>query len=53
MFDKLFVENGGQDIFDDDKRVIYCSHSMPSKLLEHFPNALIINIIHDPKQTTK
>lgn len=53
MFDKLFVENGGQDIFDDDKRVIYCTHSMPGKLLEHFPNALIINIIHEPKKTTK
>jgi hypothetical protein len=26
---------------------------MPSKILEHFPNALIINIIHDAKQTTK
>jgi hypothetical protein len=51
-FDELFKENGGEDIINDGKRVLYCTHSMPSKLLEYFPNSIIFNIIHDPKTVT-
>lgn len=53
LFDELFEKNGGADIINDGKRVLYPTHSMPSKLLEYFPNSLIINIVHEPKATTE
>jgi|TARA_B110000444_G_C18842396_1_gene599722 hypothetical protein len=52
LFDELFTKAGGDDIINE-QRVIYCTHSMPSKLLENFPNSLIINIVHDPKLATE
>lgn len=52
IFDELFTQAGGDDIINNGQRVIYCTHSMPNKLLEHFPNSLIINIVHDPKSAT-
>ena len=52
LFDELFAEAGGEDIINNGERVIYCTHSMPSKLLEYFPNSLIFNIIHEPDATT-
>lgn len=53
LFDELFTEAGGDDIINNGQRVIYCTHSMPNKLLENFPNSLIINIVHDPKSATE
>tara|TARA_B110000495_G_scaffold189456_1_gene190551 strand:- start:123 stop:899 length:777 start_codon:yes stop_codon:yes gene_type:complete len=53
LFDELFAANGGEDIINDGKRVIYCTHSMPNKILEYFPNSLIFNIIHKPDDTTE
>jgi hypothetical protein len=53
LFDELFAATGGEDIINDGKRVIYCTHSMPNKILEYFPNSLILNIIHDPTSTTE
>lgn len=53
LFDQLFAEAGGEDIINDGKRVIYCTHSMPNKLLEYFPNSLVFNIIHEPSDTTE
>ena len=49
----MFAEAGGDDIINNGERVIYCTHSMPSKLLEYFPNSLIFNIIHDPDDATE
>ncbi len=48
LFDELFEKNGGGDIIEGGERVIYCTHSMPNKLLEYFPNSIIFNIVHDP-----
>jgi len=53
LFDELFAEAGGEDIINNGKRVIYCTHSMPNKILEYFPNSLVFNIIHDPTVTTE
>ena len=53
LFDQLFADNGGEDIINAGERVIYCTHSMPSKLLEYFPNSLIFNIIHEPTTITE
>jgi len=53
LFDELFTQAGGDDIINNGQRVIYCTHSMPNKLLEHFPNSLIINIIHEPNPATE
>lgn len=52
LFDELFEKNGGAEIINSGKRVIYCTHSMPGKILEYFPNSVIFNIVHDPKETT-
>ena len=52
LFDELFEKNGGADIINNGQRVIFCTHSMPNKLLEHFPNSLILNIVHNPEITT-
>jgi|TARA_B100001105_G_scaffold251332_1_gene240945 hypothetical protein len=52
LFDKLFEQNGGADIINNGERVIYCTHSMPGKLLEYFPHSIIFNIIHDPLTIT-
>jgi len=53
LFDQLFEENGGSDIINNGERVIFCTHSMPSKILEYFPNCLILNIMHEPQETTQ
>lgn len=53
LFDQLFEENGGSDIINNGERVIFCTHSMPSKILEYFPNSLIFNIMHEPEETTQ
>ena len=52
LFDELFEKNGGGDIINNGERVIYCTHSMPLKLIEYFPNSIIFNIIHDPEKVT-
>jgi hypothetical protein len=52
LFDELFEKNGGADIINNGQRVIYCTNSMPNKLLEYFPNSLVLNIIHDPVLAT-
>ena len=52
LFDELFEKNGGADIINSGKRVIYCTHSMPAKILEYFPNSVIFNIVHEPNDTT-
>ena len=52
LFDELFEKNGGEDIINNGERVLFCTHSMPAKILEYFPNSLIFNIIHDPETTT-
>ena len=52
LFDELFEKTGGADIINNDQRVIYCTNSMPNKLLEYFPNSLILNIVHDPALAT-
>ena len=52
LFDELFEKNGGSDIISNGERVIYCTHSMPAKILEYFPNSVIFNIVHEPRDTT-
>jgi hypothetical protein len=37
LFDELFAANGGEDIINDGKRVIYCTHSMPNKIRFRVP----------------
>lgn len=36
------------DIKLDGRKLIICTHSLPSELLEYFPNCKIINMIGDP-----
>lgn len=52
IFDPLFEQNGGKDIIDNGERVLYCTHSMPDRILESFPNSIVFNIIHDPDANT-
>ena len=47
-FEELFEEAGGHNI-PDNVYIPYCTHSLPDEIREYFPNAKIINIIHDPK----
>jgi len=53
LFDELFEKNGGADIINNGERVIYCTHSMPNKILEYFPHSIVFNIIHDPESITQ
>lgn len=41
-----FINKGGWDILQK-KRMIYCTHSLPGPIYRQFPNAKIINIVHD------
>jgi hypothetical protein len=41
-----FKSASGQDLLDQ-YMLPYCTHSTPDEILEFFPNAKIINIIHD------
>ena len=52
LFDELFAKSGGPEILESGKRIMYCTHSMPAKILEYFPNSLIWNIVHDPDDAT-
>lgn len=51
-FEKLFEEAGGNDI-PNNVYIPYCTHSLPNQIREYFPNAKIINIIHDPDACVK
>lgn len=46
LFQEKFKENGGEELLD--KYLLpYCTHSLPHNIFRYFPNAKIINIIHD------
>lgn len=46
-FENAFELAGGHKI-PDDIYIPYCTHSLPIEIREYFPNAPIINIVHDP-----
>ena len=46
-FEEQFTDSGGH-LIPDNTYILYCTHSLPNEIREYFPNAKIINIIHDP-----
>lgn len=52
IFLPKFIENGGPELLD--KYIVpYCTHALPKDIYKQFPNAKIINIIHDVDACTE
>jgi len=52
IFAPQFVAKGGADILRS-QRMIYCTHSLPEPIIQQFPQARVINIIHDIERCVK
>jgi hypothetical protein len=51
MFVPQFKQAGGEPLLDQ-YILPYCTHGLPADVYDNFPNAKIINIVHDPVECT-
>ena len=51
MFEPQFIQAGGVQLLENHI-LPYCTHGLPAEVYDHFPNAKIINIVHDPVECT-